>query len=125
MKISQEELLKSRKKNKNTVYRRAKRREFQEGDKVILLLPTDANKLLMQWKGPYEIISRCGKGNDYRVEVNKKVRTFHANMLKKYIESTDQDGAPQRNSDNNQVMSCNVCTAIIGENEDVSVNEGG
>ena len=74
MKIAQEELLKSRKKNKTLYDRRAERREFQEGDRVLLLLPTDTNKLLMQWKGPYEIMSRCGKGNDYRVEVNK-----HAN----------------------------------------------
>ena len=48
MKIAQEELLKSRKKNKKLHERRAKRREFQEGDKVFLLLPTDTNKLLMQ-----------------------------------------------------------------------------
>ena len=51
------------------------------------------------------------------------MKTFHANMLKKYIERDDQDGAPQRNSDNNQVMSCDVCTGIIGENEDLSVND--
>ena len=123
MKIAQEELLKSRKKNKALYDRRAKRREFQEGDKVLLLLPTDTNKLLMQWKGPYEIMSRCGKGNDYQIEVNKKVKTFHANMLKKYIERDDQDGAPQRNSDNNQKMSCEACTGIIGKNEDISVND--
>ena len=88
-----------------------------------MLLPTDTNKLLMQWKEPYEIMSRCGKGNDRRVEVNKKVKTFHANMLKKYIERADQDGAPQQNSDNNQEMSCDVCTGIIRGNEDLSVND--
>ena len=76
----------------------------------------------MQWKGPYEIVGRCGKGNDYRIEVNK-VRTFQANMLKKYIERADQDGAPQQNSDDNQIMSCDVCTRIIGGNEDLSVND--
>ena len=122
MKITQEELLKNRKKNKTLYDRRAKRREFQEGDKVLLLLPTDTNKLLMQWKGPNEIISRCGKGNDYRVEVNKKVKTFHANVLKKHIERPDQDKASQQNSDNNRVMSCNICTGIIRGNEDLSVN---
>ena len=58
MKIAQEELLKSWKKNKTLYDRRAKRREFQEGDKVLLLLPTDTNKLLMQWKGPYENVER-------------------------------------------------------------------
>ena len=77
----------------------------------------------MQWKVSYEIMSRCGKGNNYRVEVNKKVKMFHANMLKRYIERNDQDGAPQQNSDNNQVMSCDVCTGIIGKNEDLSVND--
>ena len=61
MKIAQEELLKSRKKNKALYDRRAKRREFQEGNKVLLPLPTDTNKLLMQWKGPYEVMTRCGK----------------------------------------------------------------
>ena len=68
-------------------------------------------------------MSRWGKGNDYRVKVNKKVMTFHANMLKKYIEKADQDGAQQQNSDNNQVMSCDVCTGIIGGNEDLSAND--
>ena len=48
MKIAKEELLKSRKKSKTLYNRRAKRREFQEGDKVLLLLSTDTNKLLMQ-----------------------------------------------------------------------------
>ena len=123
MKIVQEELPKSQKKNKTLYDRRAKRREFQEGDKVLLLLPTNTNMLLIQWKGPYEIMSRCGKGNDYRVEVNKKVKTFHANMLKTYIVKADQDGASEQNSDDNQAMSCDVCTGIIGGNEDLSVND--
>ena len=70
-----------------------------------------------------EIMSRCGKGKDFRVEANKKVKTFHANMLKRYIERVDQDRAPQRNSDNNQVMSCDACTGIIGGDEDLSVND--
>ena len=48
MKIAQEELLNSRKKNQMLYNRSAKRREFQEGNKVLLLLPTDTNKLLMQ-----------------------------------------------------------------------------
>ena len=51
---------------------------------MLLLLPADANKLLMQWKEPYEITSSCGKCKYYQVEVNKKVKTLYANMLKKY-----------------------------------------
>ena len=55
--------------------------------------------------------------------MNKKVKTFHANILKKYIKRADQDGAPQQNSDDNQVMSCDACTGIVGGNEDFSVSD--
>ena len=54
--------------------------------------------------------------------MNKKVKTFHANMLQKCIERADQDGAPQQNSDDDQIMSYDVCTGIVGGNEDLSVN---
>ena len=56
------------------------------GDKVLVLLPTDQNKLLTQWKGPFEIKGTIW-GNNYQVEVNKKVKTHHINMLKLYVES--------------------------------------
>ena len=36
--------------------RRAKPPSFKVGDKVLLLLPTDSNKLLLQWRGPFEIV---------------------------------------------------------------------
>lgn len=54
------------------------------GDKVLLLLPTDNNKLLMHWKGPFEVISKVGT-SDYRLDVNGRVMTYHANLLKKYV----------------------------------------
>ena len=41
MKIPQVELLKCHKKNKMLYDQRAEKREFQEGDKVLLLLPTN------------------------------------------------------------------------------------
>ena len=54
------------------------------GDRVLILLPTDSNKLLMQWRGPYTVESRVG-ANDYRVKMGSKTKTYHINMLKKYI----------------------------------------
>ena len=39
---------------------------------------------------------------------------IHANMLEKYTEIPDQDGPPQQNSDNNEIISCGACTEIIG-----------
>lgn len=58
---------------------------MKPGEKVLILLPSDSNKLLMQWQGPYQIVKRLGKV-DYQLEVKGKVKTYHANMLKKYVE---------------------------------------
>lgn len=58
---------------------------MKPGEKVLVLLPSDSNKLLMQWQGPYQIVKRLGKV-DYQLEVKGKVKTYHANMLKKYVE---------------------------------------
>ena len=44
-------------------------------------------------------------------------------MQKKYIERADQDGAPEPNSDDNQAMFCDVCTGIVGGNEELSVKD--
>ena len=60
------------------------------GEKVLILLPKKANKLLLQWRGPYTVNERFGKC-DYRVQVGTKLKTFHANLLKRYIEQDQVD----------------------------------
>jgi hypothetical protein len=59
-------------------------RNLQVGENVLILLPTDNNKLLMQWKGPYSVV---GKFNDcdYQVDICGKVKTYHINLLKGYV----------------------------------------
>jgi len=48
------------------------------------LLQTDSNKLLLQWKGPFEILERVRR-DDYRIQVVGRTDiNFHVNMLKKY-----------------------------------------
>ena len=84
MKIALEELKRSQSKNKRLYDWGAKRRAFQVGYKVLILLPTD-NKLLLQWRSPF-VVERCGNGNNYGVEVNKRIKTYHVNMLKPYFE---------------------------------------
>ncbi|GFO41266.1 Zinc finger protein [Plakobranchus ocellatus] len=44
--------------------RTAKRRKLSVGEKVLVLLPTDSNKLLMQWKGLFKITAGGGSFND-------------------------------------------------------------
>ena len=48
MKLAQAELEKNQGRNKNLCNRKAKKRSFHVGDKILVLLPTDQNKLLMQ-----------------------------------------------------------------------------
>ena len=50
---------------------RAKRRVFHVGDKALLLLPTDANKLLMQCGGPYTDISRYQEEINHRLQISR------------------------------------------------------
>jgi len=47
---------------------------------VLLLLPTDGNKLLMQWGGPFQIVE-CRNDNNYRVQLEGRVKMFHANVI--------------------------------------------
>ena len=54
-KLSQEELQKYQAVSKKIYDKSPKCRVFQSGDKVSVLLPTEANKLLISWKRPYDI----------------------------------------------------------------------
>ena len=84
LKLAQEELEKSQKRYKRHYDRKAKPRRSEVGDRVLVLLPTNSNKLLMQWRGAYTVESHVG-ANDYRVKMGSKTKTYHVNMLKKYI----------------------------------------
>ena len=114
-KLAREALKSSHERYKKYYDRKARNRVYQIGDKVLLLLPTDNNKLLLQWKGPFEIIERnlpC----DYKLDVNGKVKTFHINMLKKYVdrEKLDQE---------NDRTTISVASAAIVEGDDQYVRD--
>ena len=67
---------------------RARLRQLEPGDKVLILLPTDSHKLLMQWKGPFEVVERVGI-TDYKVKLESGVKVFHINQLKQYFTRDD------------------------------------
>ena len=89
MELAREELKKSQGKNQKYYNKRAKKRSFAIGDKVLVMLPSNNNKLLMQWKGPFEVKEKVG-ANDYKIQMNKKIKIYHANMLKKYWTRDDE-----------------------------------
>ena len=84
--------------------RNACHRQLAIGDQVLVLLPTDSNKLLAQWQGPYPIIQKTGPV-DYCVDMydhRKRKRVFHINMLKKWYAAPQPEGvnlAEQVNED--------------------------
>ena len=85
MRLAEAELEKNLIRNKKLYNRKTKKRVVQERDKVLALFPTDHNKLLMHWKGPFKV-KGCKEGNNYQIEVNQKMKTFYINLLKRYVE---------------------------------------
>lgn len=66
--------------------KQAKQREFQLGQKVLVLLPTSTSKLLTQWQGPFKITRRVGSV-DYKVYRPGHLRTkqiYHVNLLREW-----------------------------------------
>ena len=84
-KLAMKNLQKVKGKQKTYNDRRAKPCSFKVGDKVLLLLPTDSNKLLLQWQGPFEIVEVLNRV-DYHVNVNGNIHTYHANILRLFVE---------------------------------------
>ena len=63
----------------------ARSHKFDVGDKVLLLLPSESNKVLLQWNGQYEVFEAVNMMN-YKIDVRGVVNTYPANMLKLYVE---------------------------------------
>ena len=65
--------------------KRARSRNFDVGDKVLLPLPSESNKVLLQWNGPYEVSEAVNVMN-YKINVKGVVNNYPVNMLKLYVE---------------------------------------
>lgn len=68
----------------------ARDRTLQEGDMVLVLLPTSFHKLSAQWQGPYKVERSVRKVN-YVINMHdrrKCKRIFHINMLREFHSSS-------------------------------------
>ena len=63
-KLAQEELKKTQLRSNAWYDKKTKPRKFEVGHRVLILLPPEANKLLMSWRGPYQVEAVKGL-NDY------------------------------------------------------------
>ena len=92
--LARRELQKSSNRYKVYYDRKSKPRSLTPGNSVLILLPTDRNKLLLQWKGPFKVLDQVAK-NNYKIDIKGKAKTFHINMLKEYIHRQNPKEDPQ------------------------------
>ncbi|XP_075539731.1 uncharacterized protein LOC142574564 [Dermacentor variabilis] len=88
--IATQELTKAKQQQKTYYDRKAKMRELNPGDKVLVLLPGERNKLILMWKGPFNVVERQSP-LDYVVDLGSRTTVFHINMLKKYEERPNSE----------------------------------
>lgn len=123
MELSNENERSSKIKEKTYYDRNCRQRKFAVGDKVLLLLPTSASKLIAEWKGPFEIVRKIGRV-DYVIRVGDREKVFHINMLKLFKERLPVDNAELVNCaiDLNDELPSSF--PIIGESDNLNFNLG-
>ena len=84
-KLAQDSVRKLDIKQKVFYDKRTKSRKFDVEDNVLLLLPNESNKLLLQWDGPYEVVEVVNV-MFYKINVKGIVNTYPTNMMKQYVE---------------------------------------
>ncbi len=92
MPLVREHLTKAQQAQQRHYNRAAQPREFQPGDRVMVLVPNAACKFLATWQGPYTVLEKIGPVT-YRVRQPGRRRTeqlFYVNLLKKWIGTRDQ-----------------------------------
>lgn len=86
--IARENLNVAQARMKSVFDKHAKVREFEPGDKVLVLLPIPGSSLQARYSGPYLIEKKVGN-RDYMVATpdrRRRSRLCHVNMLKAYVE---------------------------------------
>ena len=53
--------------------------------------PNKQNLLQTQWTGPYVVLEKVNL-NNYKAQIKQRVKIYHANMLKKFIEQETEKG---------------------------------
>ena len=103
LEIALEEARKNSDNNKekkiNRVNQDRKLRTLEPGDKALLKLKNQNNKLFTEWLGPYDVVRKV-TNVDYEIRIKDQLKVFHINNLKKY---------------NDQSVESNICCSIISE----------
>lgn len=85
IRLAHEKLREAQQCQKRYYDRTARGRGLKVGERALLLLPTEHNKLLLHWKGPHPVVAKKSKV-DYLIDLGHAQKLFHVNMLKRYEE---------------------------------------
>ncbi|KAJ8377973.1 hypothetical protein AAFF_G00249630 [Aldrovandia affinis] len=117
---AQENLAKAQKTQKAWYNQHARHREFQAGQKVLLLLPTSTHKLLAKWQGPFKVVRKAGPVT-YEVahpDKGKATQVYHINLLKEWKERSVESTA----SEEKTIKTALMVRRIEEEDEDVDLS---
>ena len=83
--LVQESMVRAQQCQKALYDRGAKERGFEIGDKVLVLLPMQHNRLKLEWVGPYKVVRKVTPV-DYEVETPRGhgTKVYHVNLMKKW-----------------------------------------
>ena len=90
--IAKENLKKASRRQANCFNRKTVPGTIEVGKKVLLLRPTNQNKLELTWRGPYEVVEKINTF-DYRIQIGSKRKVYH-NLVKEYQERGDTTVQP-------------------------------
>ena len=77
--MARNELAKVQTRNQKYYNRRTRGRKLNVGDSVLLLLPTERNKLTFAWRGPYKVVGVVGDV-DYKIEMDSSKDLSHKHV---------------------------------------------
>jgi len=116
--LAKNELSKVQVRNQKYYTWRTRERKLHVGDSMLLLLPTEQNKLTLAWRGPYKVVGTVGEV-DYKIEINPdKVKTYHNNMLKRYFHRENEQKDVLRNVDKGK-QEARITYAVESENQEI------
>ena len=118
--LARESLYEVQGRQKHHYDKKARNRQFKVGQKVLVLLSTDSNKLVLQWKGPHEIKEVVNR-TDYKADIEGNLKILHANILTAYQKREASEVGMTVHEEK-----CHSTTVIEeeGEGDDVIKDEG-
>ena len=113
-------LLETQKQQKKWYDKNSRKGVFFPSDRVLLLLPSNSNKLLAKWQGPFKVLEQVGD-LDYLIEMPNRRRRkglFHINVFKKWKSPAEVCNLAENVEEENEFLDCkeeSVCKVKIGE----------